>query len=134
MRHLLLFSVLLLGTCWAAAQDTSPSAASSTQDASAQATPTDAGNAQTVKGCLSGSDGNYILEASNGKTYRLMGDTSKLSEHVGHEMKITGTISSTSTTAPNGQDVNGANTTRQTLEVTSFKHISKNCEGGGMSK
>ena len=117
MRYLLLFSVLLLGISWAAAQ-TSPS----------QSTGGSTGQ-ETVKGCLSSSGGNYMLTEKNGKTFQLTGDTSKLSEHVGHEMKITGTESSPSASSDSGA-MSQAN---PTIEVSSFKHISKTCEGGSSS-
>src|SRR5438046_1404718 len=46
-----------------------------------------------VEGCLQGSDGNFTLSDSSGTTYQLQGDTAKLSEHVGHEVQITGSTS-----------------------------------------
>ena len=91
MRHLVLFSVLLLGTSWAAAQ-TSPS----------QGTGGSSGQ-ETVKGCLSNSGGSYMLTDKNGKSFQLTGDTSKLSDHVGHEIKVTGTAGSAS--ASPGADI-----------------------------
>ena|SRR5271168_1986248 len=116
MRHLLLFSVLLLGVSWAAAQ-TSPSQG------------TGGGTGQvTVKGCLSNSGGNYMLTDKNGKAFQLTGDTSKLSDHVGHEIKVTGTEGS----APASSDGTMSQAS-PTLEVNSFKHISKTCEGAGGS-
>ena len=142
MRKLfLLVSVLLLGACWAVAQDsssqTNPGSSRSESASSGQTGSTNANGQVTVEGCLSGSSGNYTLSDKNGNTYQLTGDTAKLSEHVGHEVKVTGTTSSASTTGggatagATGQA--GANA--QTLEVSSMKHISKTCQnGGGMSK
>jgi hypothetical protein len=142
MRQLLLLlSMLLLGACWAAAQDTTtqpnadPNQASQTSASSGQTASTTAGGT-TVEGCLSGSSGNYTLTDKNGVSYQLTGDSAKLSEHVGHEVKITGTASSAS---PNGGGTSTgttgtANGGSQTLEVSSVKHISKTCHNGGMSK
>jgi hypothetical protein len=116
MRHLLLFSALLLSMAWAAAQ-TSPSQGTTGNTAQ-----------ETVKGCLSSSGGNYMLTDKNGKTFQLTGDTSKLSEHVGHEIKVTGTEGS----APASS--NGAmSEANPTLEVSTFKHVSKTCEGASAS-
>ena len=85
MRQIfLLLSVLVLGLSWAVAQDST----------SGQTSRTGAGGQMTVEGCLSGSSGNYTLSDKNGNTYQLTGDTAKLSEHVGHEVKVTGTASS----------------------------------------
>jgi hypothetical protein len=117
MRHLVLFSVLLLGTSWAAAQ-TSPS----------QGTSGSTGQ-ETIKGCLSNSGGNYMLTDKNGKAFQLTGDTSKLSDHVGHEIKVTGTEGS----APASSDSGAMTQATPTLEVSSFKHIAKTCEGAGAS-
>ncbi len=132
MRHLLLLSVLLLGTCWAMAQnDQSPTTPNRTTNGEQTATPTSSGGNTTVQGCLSGSDGNYILTDKNGSMYQLTGDTAKLSEHVGHEIKVTGS-SSTPSSGGNNTDTMGAS--KQTLQVNSFKHISKTCQSsGGMS-
>lgn len=116
MRHLLLFAVLLLSLSWAVAQSYPSQGSNGTQE--------------TVKGCLSSSGGSYTLTAKDGKAYQLTGDTAKLSDHVGHEMKVTGTESSAS--ASSGSTM-GKNSSEPTLDVTSFKHISKTCEGGAMS-
>ena len=53
----------------------------------------------TVEGCLSGSNGNFTLSDKNGTSYQLTGDTAKLSEHLGHEVKVTGTSGSDGTGA-----------------------------------
>jgi len=134
MRHLLLLlSILLLGISWAAAQNTPGASAPS----SGQTAQTSAGGETTVQGCLSGSSGSYTLSDKNGTTYQLTGDTAKLSEHVGHEVKITGTASSGSSTAASGgaaSSTAGETGSQQTLQVSSVKHISKTCQsGGGMS-
>ena len=127
---LLLVSVLLLGLSWAVAQN-SPSSSSS---ASGQTSHTSTSGQMTVEGCLSGSNGNYTLTDKNGMAYQLTGDTAKLSEHVGHEVKITGTSgSSTGSESSTGAASSAAG--GQTLQVSSLKHISKTCKsgGGGMS-
>jgi hypothetical protein len=136
MKQLLLVGVLLLSGAWVAAQSTSsPSSSGSSQSS---ATPSqsgsDAGQAagasgahQSVEGCLSGSDGKYTLTDKQGTAYQLTGDTSKLAEHVGHEVKITG---SGGAGAGSAASAGGS----QTLEVKSVKHVSKTCQSGGMGK
>jgi len=110
---------MLLGLTWAIAQDQTGSASSRAgQSASGQT---------TVEGCLSGSNGNFTLTDKNGTSYELTGDTAKLSEHVGHEVKITGMPSS-------GAGASGASAgagASQTLQVSSVKHVSKTCKSGG---
>lgn len=160
-KMLLILSVLLLGACWAAAQDSSsPSStgssssgagssqtgsdSSQTTSGSSETTPTSASSGQTgstnasghmtVQGCLSGSSGNYTLSDKNGNTYQLTGDTAKLSEHVGHEVKVMGTSSSVAPSG-GGTATGQAAGNSQTLEVSSVKHISKTCQSAsGMSK
>jgi uncharacterized protein DUF5818 len=118
MRQIfLILSIVLLGLTWAIAQDSTGATSSRAgQSASSQT---------TVEGCLSGSDGNFTLTDKNGTTYQLTGDTAKLSEHVGHEVKITGMPSSG---AASGEASAGSS---KTLEVSSVKHVSKTCKSGG---
>jgi hypothetical protein len=132
MKHMLILSVLLLGVSWAVAQDsttqTQPQDSSPTASQTATGQTT-AGAKTSVEGCLSGSDGKYTLTDKQGMTYNLEGDSSKLSEHVGHEVKITGTTASTANGASSGMG------SSQTINVTSVKHISKTCQNAGaMSK
>jgi Protein of unknown function (DUF5818) len=149
MRYLQLLAVLLLCGVWATAQNnpssqtSSPDPSTSTQTTGSTSAGSDsAGSSQkdssmsetgtsgnSVEGCLSGSDGNYTLTDQTGASYKLTGDTAKLSEHIGHEVKITGTKSSASATGASdtmGQ-TGGA---QQSIEVTSVKHVSKTCKGG----
>lgn len=121
MRQLLVLCVLLLGVSWAAAQNSAPSAQKGSTTAGA--------GSHTVEGCLSGSDGKYTLTDMHGKTYELTGDISKLAEHVGHEVKITGTESSGTGSA------SSAGASEMSLDVSSVKHISKTCKNsaGGMA-
>lgn len=138
MRHVLLFvSVLLLGLSWAVAQNTAGQDSSSSSSAG-QSSQTSAGGETTVQGCLSGSSGSYTLTDKNGTPYQLTGDTAKLSEHVGHEVKVTGTSNSSASSASNsGAAAPGTSSSasQQSLQVTSVKHVSKTCQAGssGMS-
>jgi len=140
MRQVFLFlSVLLLGVSWAVAQGTSPTSPStSSPDSSAQtSSQTSAGGDTTVEGCLSGSSGSYTLAAKDGTTYQLTGDTAKLSEHVGHEVKITGTANSAASSPSSGAASSSAGSTssEKSLQVSAVKHVSKTCQAGsgGMS-
>lgn len=166
---LLVLSVLLLGLTWAVAQQdsttqsspssesqsgagsasqSSPSSggqsgagtdSSGTAAGSGQMSRSGAGGQTTVEGCLSGSSGNYTLSDKNGMTYQLTGDTAKLSEHVGHEVKVTGMTGSGSASGESASTGAGSATgsssgSSQTLQVSSVKHVSKTCKSsGGMS-
>ncbi|MGH9545244.1 MAG: hypothetical protein ACRD23_08510 [Terriglobales bacterium] len=122
MRHLLVLSVLLLGATWAAGQNY-PS----------QKKSANTGSQTTVQGCLSGSAGNYMLTDKKGNTFDLTGDTAKLNEHVGHEMKVTGTKSAASASTSGAAAGSTMGQAHETIDVTSFKHISKTCQSGGAS-
>ena len=132
MRHVLLLSVLMLGVTWAAAQtpgQSSPSTDSS-PTAAGQATAGQASSSHTtVEGCLSGADGKYTLTDKTGTSYQLTGDTAKLADHVGHEVKITGNPGAGSAAA-SGSAAGG-----QSLDVSSVKMVSKTCKtDSGMAK
>ena len=114
-KTFLLTLLLLMSAAWLQAQ-TSPQS-----DANQTAGQTTSGHT-TVEGCLQTSGGNYTLTANNGTTYQLTGDTSKLSDHVGHEVKITGTSSTAASSTTAGAP------SQATLEVKSMKHISKTCK------
>ena len=91
----------------------------------------------SVEGCLQGSNGSYTLTAKDGTTYQLSGDTSKLAEHVGHEVRVMGRTSSGGMGSSSGASSSssmGAGS-QQTLEVKGVKHVSKSCttSSSGMS-
>ena len=71
----------------------------------------------TVEGCLAGSNGNFTLTDNNGTSYQLTGDTAKLSERVGHEVKVTGTSGSAGTGA-SGSTESSTGAAVQPLTVT----------------
>lgn len=120
MRQIfLILSIMLLGLTWAIAQDQSGAASSRAGQS--------AGSQMTVEGCLSGSNGNFTITDKNGTSYQLTGETAKLSEHVGHEVKITG-MPSSDAGASGASAGAGAS---QTLQVSSIKHVSKTCKSGG---
>jgi hypothetical protein len=134
MRHLLLISALLLGAACLATAQSYPSQ-SQPNSGTTSAGQSNTGNMHTVEGCLSGSEGNYMLTSKDGTMYQLSGNTSKLSAHVGHEMKVTGSVTAASASA-GGESANTmghAGTAQHMLDVSSYKHISKTCENSGMS-
>ena len=111
-KTLVLALTLLCSAAWLQAQD------QNSQNAPDGSPP--AASQTSVQGCLQGSDGNFTLTADSGTTYSLQGDTSKLGNHVGHEVLITGTTADASSSS--------SNASQPTLTVEKFRHISKTCK------
>lgn len=90
------------------------------------------GNHTSIQGCLSGSAGSYTLTDQSGKSYQLEGETSKLSEHVGQEVQLTGKesgSSNTSMTASSSSSTASSGTSSESLKfnVSKVKKISDTC-------
>ena len=79
---------------------------------------------KTITGCLSYSRQHYILTESNGTEHLLTGYANKLKPHVGHEIEVTGT-EGTKTTSTTQQGA--ASTAHQApdIKVSSIKHIAE---------
>lgn len=129
MRKLsLLAAVLLLSSAWVLAQNSTPPTPDTQSPSSAQqpaqqpdTSQTASGeHAQSVEGCVSGSAGNYTLTDASGKTYQLAGDTSKLGDHVGHQVRITGEEASGAGAAASAGG-------SSTITVKKVKMISSSC-------
>src|SRR6185312_1051518 len=166
----LITAILLLSSVWLMAQSTpsssqqpttpsttdqsSPSTTSPSQSTTTtQTTTTDttqtSTNGSSIEGCLSGSAGSYTLTDTTGKTWQLAGDTSKLTEHVGHDVRLTGSegsgaasgsssgasgssASSTGTGSSTGAGSSGAGASgsQPTFTVQKVKMISSTCPTG----
>ena len=138
MKTLTMSSLILCGALALAQQSpkqtTNPDQTSNPNATSPQTQTNQTGNSdkQTkVTGCLSGSAGSYTISDKSGQTYQLSGDTSKLSEHVGHKVEITGTAMAAgeNPTGDKGKSSGaGSMSSGPTLSVSSIKHISEKCE------
>jgi hypothetical protein len=120
-RTLLLSSILMLSAVWALAQyEAQPSTASqSSSDASKT----------TIQGCLAGSDGNYTLTDQSGTAYQLSGNTTKLQNHVGHTIQVTGTSASgAGMTGKHSGSMSAPADAQPVFTVTSFKHVATSCK------
>ena len=172
-KTFLITAILLLSAAWAVAQtspstpqsttpdtssqqSTSPSSTSrsqqpatpdtsstTTQTTTTQTTQTSNNSSTSIEGCLSGSAGNWTLTDQSGKTWQLAGDTSKLSDHVGHQIRLMGTdnsasasgSSSPSSSNPNssspgssaGATGTGSSGTQSMFTVDKVKMISSTC-------
>ena len=52
----------------------------------------DRGKVREMTGCLQREGDDYELMADNGSTWELKGDRDRLADHVGHTVRITGTV------------------------------------------
>ena len=122
-KTLMLALALLLSAAWLQAQDQYPQTGSSQ-------TGTAASGQNAVQGCLQGSNGKFTLTDNSGTTYQLQGDTSKLTQHVGHEVQITGSTSGARSASPSSTMSPGGTQGSQqpTIMVEKVKHISKTCK------
>jgi hypothetical protein len=136
MRHLLLLlSVLLLSVSWVAAQSDQSDRSQTGSSSAVQEKSANTGSQMTVQGCLSGSEGNYTLTGKSGNTYQLTGDTAKLSEHVGHAIKVSGTATTATTSSGGSSGAMGqsSGSSQKAIEVSSVKHMTKTCQSAGTS-
>ncbi len=168
-KTFLITAILLLSAAWAVAQttpstpqqttpdtssqqSTSPSStapsqqpatpdtsSTTTQTTTTQTTQTSTDNGTSIEGCLGGSAGNWTLTDQSGKTWQLAGDTAKLSDHVGHQVRITGSEAggaASSSSSPSSGAGAGAATAggtgaasgaQSTFTVKKVKMISSSC-------
>ncbi len=130
-RALMLAAVLLLSAAWLQAQQDTQASPSTATSAQANASQAGSGSETTVQGCLQGSSGNFTLTDKSGTTYQLAGDTSKLAEHVGHEVQIKGmtseSASSAGSTSTNPSGSSAASGSQSNLTVKDVKLVSKTC-------
>jgi Protein of unknown function (DUF5818) len=156
----LITAILLLSAVWAVAQgtpstppssttpdttnsqpspqSTSPSSTLPSQQPTAPdstaTTQTSTDSSTSIEGCLNGSAGNWTLTDQSGKTWQLAGDTAKLGDHVGHQVRISGSDNSGSATSPSSGAGSSASTpggsssgSQPTFTVRKVKMISSSC-------
>jgi hypothetical protein len=140
-KLLLLAGVTLLSASFALAQDT-PSQSQSMPSQSDQTGSQASNNGGTIKGCLSGSDGNYTLaQDETGASFKLMGADAQLRKHVGHEVMISGQVMSANSGASTsdqtqseasagGNSEASAGAGGNAVQVSSVKMVSKHCSSG----
>jgi len=121
MRQVCLALALLLATSFSLAQDSSTISQDNSKDSKGQI---------TVRGCVSKSSGDYILEKQNPAiTYELQASGKiKLSHYLGQRVEITG---ATSPSMPTSSDsIEKGAPSAITLSVSSIRTISKECTAG----
>ncbi len=79
-----------------------------------------------LRGCLSGSAGNYTLTDHNGTIYHLVGGEAQLQSSVGHEVEITGTPDAQRAGASDDVAAN----TASSFQVTGAREVAARCDHG----
>jgi len=96
---------------------------------------TGAGKDKTLTGCLNGPDsqGIYTLNTTDKKkkTISVAAGDIDLKPHVGHHVRVTGTLEAQA--VPAGEAQTGEKKMKQ-LKVTNVEHISETCPAEGASK
>jgi hypothetical protein len=108
-----------------AGSETSSGEASQQGSKSSSMAPQGSTISDKIQGCLSESNGKFTLTDNSGTAYQLTGKTANLKAHVGHTIEVTGKTSGAN--AP-GSMSGEQSSMEQTLQVTSFKHVSSNCK------
>jgi hypothetical protein len=149
------------GTTGASSQTSSPADQTGTTTTKQQTTTTTeqttSGNA--IRGCLSGSSGNWMLTDATGVSYRLLGSDSQLSDNVNKEVEVMGTpgtsasasasnspdtsagasAGSASSTPDNSTGAAGNSTAHatasstKTLDVTSVRKVADSCSNANQT-
>lgn len=77
-------------------------------------------NANAVRGCLSGSVGNFTITDQSGVQFRLVGDVRALEGKIGHEIEVKGSESQ-------GEADEAVAQTPSSFQVTDVRDIASSC-------
>ncbi len=126
MKAALVILSLLWATVLVIAQDSPSSDAAGNVQQHSMTTPSPQNSA--VRGCLSGSAGNFTLTDQNGMQYKLLGSEAELQSKVGHEVQVSGTqVRSNETDSSNGESTTDAT---NSLQVTTVEDVADHCRTG----
>jgi len=121
----LLLGAGLLVTTLAVAQD-APSADASPNSQSSKTYQT---SSNVIRGCLSGSAGNYTVTDQNGMQYSIAGPDNQLAARVGHEIEITTRQDQSSESNSQGDQATAKST--NSVQVSDVRDISSTCKTVG---
>ena len=122
-----LMLILLAVSAWAVAQQDPNSQNAPSTSASSQATAPSS-DSNGVQGCLGGSGDNYTVTDKTGTTYQLQlpsgGDTSKLKEHIGNEVLVTGAVANAASGSPSAASSSAG---QPSINVRGISKVSDTC-------
>ncbi len=117
----------LLAVGFAIAQDT-PGAAippKSENQNSQMSSQSSATPATVVRGCVSGSAGNFTLTDQNGMQYKLVGDDTALQSKVGHEVEVNGSENQSSEASSQGGEATAH--ASNSIQVAGVRDVASSC-------
>lgn len=97
---------------------------------SAQGENDSSGKVRTMTGCLEKDGNEYELRTNSGDTWELKGDAVNLSDHVGHTIRVTGTVDHASMhdAKEKAKEKTQDNPNEHGhLTVTNVKHVKDSC-------
>jgi hypothetical protein len=115
----------LLMTTLAVAQD----APSTDPSPNSQSSKTEQTSSNVIRGCLSGSAGNYTVTDQNGTQYSIAGPDNQLAARVGHEIEITTRQDQSSESNSQGDQATAKSA--NSVQVSDVRDISSTCKTGG---
>jgi hypothetical protein len=122
----------LLAATLAVAQD-APSSNREATDSSSNAqtnTQTSQTSNSVIRGCLSGSDGNYTITDQNGTQYSVAGTDSELRARVGHEVEVTTHQDTASQSTSQGEQT--ISRSANTVQVSGLRDVGATCNKSGL--
>ena len=136
MKKVIPMLVLMLAFCLSVSAQMNPTTPGQSSPTAGQANPspaqTEASSGQTsdkttsITGCISESNGKYmIMDKSHPGGVQLV-SSEDLKPHVGHKVKVSGTVDSAGSTQASGSQGGDASST--VLKVSNMKMISEHCE------
>jgi hypothetical protein len=122
----------LLATTLAVAQETPSSNREGAEPGSNSPTSTQTSQTSNsvIRGCLSGSDGNYTISDQNGTQYSIAGTDNELQARVGHEVEVTVRQDMSSQSASQGEHTMSRSS--NTVQVSDLRDVGATCNKSGL--
>ncbi len=123
----------LLAATLAVAQDLPANSSEGTANQSKQTSQSYQTSNGVIRGCLSGSAGNYTITDQNGMQYQINGPDNQLQASVGHEVEVTTRQDQASATSTQGDQTTSSTT--NSVQVSNIHDVASTCtKGSSMDK
>jgi hypothetical protein len=113
----------------AVAQDAPSTTGEATEPTpNAQTSKTEQTSSSVIRGCLSGSAGNYTITDQNGMQYSIAGPDNELQARVGHEIEVTTRQEQSSQSTSQGDQTTSGSSS--SVQVSNVRDVSSTCKVG----